>query len=126
MLNQEDWLKKSWRRLDDEIRQSQAFISRSEPLTLLNRYERTISREYERAMKAFNQARAEQKIEKIQNEPKPEPNCGAGSQPAAASQAEIEKIQNEPKTPVVITEQHPQTEPQITPGAEDPPLPRAA
>src|SRR5687768_15098734 len=80
MRAQEDRLKKDWR-LNDEIRQSQAFIGRSEPLTLLNRYERTISREYERAMKAFNQARA----------------CGAGpkpeQRPAAASQAAIPEPQ---------------------------------
>ena len=85
MLEQERRLKDDWDGLDDEIRESQAFLRKSDSLTLLNRYERAISREYERAMKAFQQARAAR--------------CEASPVPAEASSAAgNKKIQNEPKT----------------------------
>ena len=103
---QEQWLRKDWDDVTDEVRQSAAYLAYTDSFAKLNRYERSISREYERAMKNFDRARAERKVEKQQSEPKPEPTCGAGPRPAAASQAAaaprqspaFEFVQNQPKT----------------------------
>ena len=97
----------------------------SNSLALLNRYERSVSREYDRALKALDRARAERKIQKEQNEPKPEPeetpesSICVNPRSSAAQLTENQKLQNEP-------ELRTQNTLAATPKSDNPPLPRAA
>ena len=132
MLRQERRLKDDWHGVNDEIRQSEAFLGRSDALNLLNRYERTISREYQRALKDLDRARAERqyRAETEANNDEPAPECEAGPQPAAASQAapqpEIARTQNEPKPPVETAQPQLQNQPGSRPDTQNSPLPGAA
>jgi hypothetical protein len=120
---------------DEGTRQARAFTAlagNGNSLALLNRYERSISREYQRALKDLDRARAERQYRaqmEANNEPAT-PGCGAGPRPAAASQAapqpEIVKTQNEPRTALDAGRPQPPNVPEIAPDTQNPPLPEAA
>jgi hypothetical protein len=110
---------------DEGIRLAVAFKKMTADRTLdtVGRYQARLMREYERAIAGLDRVRAERKareraaIEKLQNEPKPAPDCGAGPRPAEASQAVLEKLQNEPKPISTTPAQEPkqQNEPKDSP-----------
>jgi hypothetical protein len=128
MDNQAEQLTRQYVSFDEGTRQARAFAAmadNSNSLNLLNRYERSISREYERAMRALDRARAERKY-------RAELDAEDVAQPAAAPGAPalfgtgIEKERNEPnEAPAPIAGQ-PQPHRADTAPAQNPPLPRAA
>jgi len=105
-------LAKEFVSFDEGTRQAKAFTALADngnSLSLLNRYERTISREYDRALKALDRARAERKYRAEMEATIEEISQAAGE--TTPHQPEKVKIQNEPKPAFETTQPQPQTEP---------------
>jgi hypothetical protein len=100
--------------------EAKAYGLMSDTLALLNRYERSISREYERALKNLDRARAERKYnppveEPAITEPRPEPSATAARNEPGVPEADGGNGRNEPRRPIVGTR-----------SGENLPIPRAA
>ena len=120
MDKQAEQLRRDFVTLDQGTRQAKAFAAltgNSNSLSLLNRYERSVSREYERAIRALDRARAERKYRAEQE---------AQTVETTTPEPEIIKQRNEPKPPVAIPASGPEDQPASSPAGYNQPLPRAA
>jgi hypothetical protein len=138
MDSQAEQLRRQFESFDEGTRQALAFKAMaddSNSLSLLNRYERTISREYDRALKALDRARAESKyqpptgdLELTTLAEQPESVAAPAPEVAAAPAApqQIEKQRNEPNAPITLPSHSSESRPLIAQDPANPSLPRAA
>ena len=103
MDTQREMIAKTFERCDEGIRQAIAFKSMaddSRSFDLVRRYEAQLTREYDRAIKALDRARAERTEQ---------PSCGPGSVETGSEDSEV---RNEPKPPVPLAGGDLQNEPE--------------
>jgi hypothetical protein len=130
MDNQAEQLTRQYVSFDEGTRQARAFAAMADnsgSLSLLNRYERSISREYERAMRALDRARAERKYRaEMEAQNVAPPAVAAGAESPVLVTTRIEKERNEPNGASAPVAAWPEPHPAGNPCAQDPPLPKAA